>query len=500
MRLLIRADASATIGAGHVMRCLALAQAWQDAGGDVTFVSATLSESLGKRIESEGFELVRTQTIAGSPDDSLQLQKLAKDLDVTAIVIDGYLFGVAYHAALTKLGRTTLAIDDDGHLAEYCTDFVLNQNLGATSSLYADVSPNTRLLLGTRFALLRREFRSFEPRQKEQHNHNRILVTLGAADPDNVLETVVNGLRQLSDRSLRFRVLTGTLNDRHDSLVSLVSGDARFEFIGHVEQMSEMYAWADFAIAAGGSTNWEMCRYGLPRILIVLADNQIGVVQELSHQGIAVNLGSTSDVLPGSVSDAVRRLIEDHEFLDRARKNSEFLVDGQGATRVVDELRRVNRERNEIDGAKSLLLREATLNDWKLLLEWRNDIETREASLNQHSISESEHKAWLNKYLSDPENHLWIAEVNGEPVGTVRLDQGEPRELSWTVAPDARGQGIGRSMVQTVLLTMRSAVHAIARTNNIASCRIARSVGFHVTRSDDEWTEFFYVPKANKND
>ena len=39
-RLVYRADASERIGTGHVMRGIALAQAWQEAGGEALFVLA----------------------------------------------------------------------------------------------------------------------------------------------------------------------------------------------------------------------------------------------------------------------------------------------------------------------------------------------------------------------------------------------------------------------------------------------------------------------------
>ena len=41
--LLIRADANSAMGTGHVMRCIALGQAWQDIGGAVQFGLASLS-------------------------------------------------------------------------------------------------------------------------------------------------------------------------------------------------------------------------------------------------------------------------------------------------------------------------------------------------------------------------------------------------------------------------------------------------------------------------
>ncbi|MEM7568425.1 MAG: GNAT family N-acetyltransferase [Pseudomonadota bacterium] len=124
-------------------------------------------------------------------------------------------------------------------------------------------------------------------------------------------------------------------------------------------------------------------------------------------------------------------------------------------------------------------LRLATKDDAAQLLSWRNDPATRAASLTDHPISPVDHYTWLEKTLRMETRTLWIAESGRQAVGTVRLDTANDRqELSWTVAPDARGKGFGKAMVSAALDRTEGPIRARIRPENAPSRAIARACGF----------------------
>lgn len=181
--LIIRADTSTTIGMGHVVRCFALAQYWLECnGGKVLFATAGLPRLIRERFHNERIEVIDINSIPGGIDDAaLTAENVIKE-SVEWVVVDGYHFNEHYYHIIRQAGAKLLCIDDYGHLDNYTANLVLNQNITADAKLYKNRDPSTNLLLGVRYAMLRREFREWsEWSRKIPKLAGNVLVTLGGA-------------------------------------------------------------------------------------------------------------------------------------------------------------------------------------------------------------------------------------------------------------------------------------------------------------------------------
>jgi len=338
--LLVRADASEKIGTGHVMRCLALAQAWQEAGGDAVFAMATDAPSLEKRLAEEGFEVERVAAEPGGTEDAAAAARLAQEKGASWVVVDGYHFGYDYQRAMKDAGLRVLFVDDNGHAGRYCADIVLNQNIHADESMYADREPHTRLLLGTRYVLLRREFLKWKGWRREIPDVARkVLVTMGGADPGNATLKVVEALEQVPSDGLEAVVVVGGSNPHYDELRSAVQ-DSRvaIRLERNAADMPELMAEADVAVSGAGCTCWEIAFMGLPVILLVLAENQRRVAEGLCAADAAVGLVDHASCSTQAVAKALVGLVAGAGKRSDMFRAGRLLVDGLGGGRVVRSL------------------------------------------------------------------------------------------------------------------------------------------------------------------
>ncbi len=339
-KLLLRADAGVRTGTGHVMRCLALAQAWRAHGGDAAFLSHAMPSSLAARLKSEQFEMIELHSESGSLDDANQTAVHAAQQQASWVICDGYVFDAHFQRLVQQFGTPLMIVDDYGSLDGYHCTAVLNQNPRPPENWYEERDDSTKLMLGTSFALLRREFA--DDAQERTHVRalgQRVLVTLGGSDPDNVSSLVLKALSQIKVPDLEVRIIVGGANPHLRQLIAQAKeSPIAAEILADRRDMPELMKWADLVISAGGSTCWELACLGVPHLVVILADNQERIAHQLDGETGLVNLGwfhqLNSESLTLKIDHVLRRSDLREELACRGRK----MVDGYGATRVVTYL------------------------------------------------------------------------------------------------------------------------------------------------------------------
>lgn len=318
------------------MRCLALAQAWQDAGGQAMFAMAESTPALVDRISREWIEFVSIPAPAGSEHDAAFVENLARLHGANWIAIDGYKFDDAYQESVRRSGAKTLVIDDFGGGSSYSADLILNQNLCASICLYKNREAKTRVLLGTRFALLRREFTSWSSWRREvPPRAHSVLVTMGGSDPTGLTERIADRL-SVSDVRTTFlvggsaRKATEFLNMRNASL--LVDRN----------DMAKIMAETDIVVLCCGGTLWESLFMGCATLAYTRDDHQAEIMQRLEEVGAARWLGAESLLECEVLAKAITEIVASHETRERICALGRTIVDGMGARRVVAELKKLN--------------------------------------------------------------------------------------------------------------------------------------------------------------
>lgn len=343
MRVLVRVDASAQIGTGHVMRCLALASELKNRRHEVIFLCRELKGNLIATIEASGFKVIKLQKpsgeiIKGSIPHSHWLEvsqqvDLQESLDVAGASVWDWI--VTDHYGLDELWQKgwqakVLAIDDLADRRLHA-DILLDQNdLDQETTRYQDfIDQNCRRLIGPEYALLRDEFKNLRPKVKIRTELKSILVFLGGVDLGN---TTVQILKVLQPLSYNVKAIIGHLNPHYDDISRMFK--SRFHIQKGTQNMAQDLLECDVAIGAGGVSTWERFCMGCPSIVVTIAANQEDVANSLQSLGYHIYLGRDSAFSSEALLNALKKL-EKPENLAQYSDMGQKLVDGRGCERVV---------------------------------------------------------------------------------------------------------------------------------------------------------------------
>lgn len=494
-----RVDASIDIGTGHVMRCLTLAGAMQQRGAKVHFICREHEGNLCDLIEQRGFSVHRLPMGSQVPSEideaPVHAAWLGADLWEDAkgtldaieasgsmpdwLVVDHYALDARWETYLRAAVDRIMVIDDLADRDHDC-DLLLDQNLvdKQNERYNGKVPDKCNLLLGPSYALLQPDYTGIRADvQPREGPIKRILVYFGGVDRNDLTLKAVDALLAVGRPEIEVDIVLSSNSSQFRRMQDHISGRPEMHLHTKLQSLAPLMAAADFAIGAGGATSWERLCLGLPALVVTVADNQRPIATELSRRGLVRWLGDANDVEKRDIQDALQNVVQ--EGLDIAwSTNCLAVVDGRGSGRVITAMMQLD--------SLPLVIRHAEPRDEKLLLNWANDIQTRQNAFNPRQILPDEHHRWFQRRLEMRDKCVfYIGETStGEPCGQVRFDNTEGKwEISYVVAPSYRGYGMGRVLLEAAMDKLvgelgKVSLVAQVKPENAASRKIFETLEF----------------------
>ncbi len=494
--LIICVSAGSEIGSGHVFRCLALADRWLKKKGNVLFVGHLPGnfQSILKKKRHRVSHIESVKSIDFHIRNALDLyQKSVSGW----IVLDGYGFESKHYEKIKRSGAKLLVIDDTVRIQKYRADILLNQNPYAEELKYS-VNPGCIMLSGSKYALLREDFKLRRPPEPSNPAQvSKIMITMGGADPDNITQRIIESFNSVL-QALTLVIVLGPSN-RHKKKIShsVKQSVHNCEIHDAVSDMAELMMQVDFTITAAGSTCWELCCLGVPFSTVIIAGNQEKNARFLDHHQIACCLGYGSNIDKVRSGKQIARILQDHTNLVKRMKAGFQSVDGSGPDRIVREMT-----------ITKILLKAAEEKDCRPVWELSNDPLVREASFDSGLIPFSRHEKWFKKRLEDLDHDFYIAYSQNQKkmLGQVRFDiRNREARISVSLGKEHRQKGFGARIISSGLEKVMERrklrrIFAEIKPGNQASINAFQKAGFYRTENpgSDKFISMVFENKSRQ--
>lgn len=315
MRYILRADASLSVGSGHVMRSSAIAEELIARGEEVIFVGQISQLPwVEDRILTLGFSQIYSEAasfISNSSKDILLLDTY--EIEVNDPFID------------SKKWLHIVVIVDKLTPAYACA---LRIHPGLSPSWFEDSS--IPVLAGPNFIPIRASLSENTSVANKKSEVLKVVVVAGGSDPHNVVLEISKVLASLDEV---FEAYLFTNSD-----VGYQS-DGRFHFYEIGESLEKVSRDADLILTTSSTSSLEFIAQGHCVGIVCAVDNQKQYYDQLGDLGVAAQIGVRTK--PNSWSfktETVYQLLTDSGYREKIKNNAKGLIDFEGAKRIVDSI------------------------------------------------------------------------------------------------------------------------------------------------------------------
>jgi spore coat polysaccharide biosynthesis predicted glycosyltransferase SpsG/RimJ/RimL family protein N-acetyltransferase len=361
---------------------------------------------------------------------------------------------------------------DDMAPAGLNVDVVINHAPGVNASDYRQAGANTLFYVGAEYSMVSFK-RSSTPIGDEQRL-GHMLIAMGGADPTDMTSRVVGmlstGFREFS----AIHVVAGHHYPFLERLNSLISQNPKV-ILHHGINRTKVYDLMEqcgVAVLSASTMAIEYAHASGLLCIVQTAENQRRVWTGLLSLGMAVPIEQVESVLQ-------KRTDAYHAIQSKQSQN----YDGKSPIRF-------RKMFSELFQRQNIVLRAATLDDTMITFKWASDPVVRDFSFNRDPISQKDHEIWFERKLSDSNCLYLIADVNGEPAGSIRFDVSHNSAvISYLVDPSMHGRGFGKLILLEGIRNLVSQFEVkeiVGRVvpENIPSVRIFEKIGFSLEEDD----------------
>ena len=358
LNIAIRADSSHIIGTGHIMRCLTLAHALKKrCHANIYFFTRKNKGNINNLIVNSGFNLVEMQVPvavnnlplehstwlgATQEQDALEFLQLSQTLAIDFfdyLIIDHYAIDKTWQKQVNQQTQKMLIIDDLGDRVHQC-DYLLDQTYHCPAEKYTKLVPKQCvLMLGTKFALLRDEFKSVNNIHRSK-TQNTILVMFGGADANNLTLKTLHLLHKRTDLN-KINIILNSSALHIETVKTFIDSQTADHFQNiklHINpaNIALLMQKSSLAIGAAGTTSWERCASGLPSVVVIQAENQRQIALELQQLKVITCLEEVEMTV--HLNKHIDQWIKNEENYQYAVQQATKICDGLGSERVVKKI------------------------------------------------------------------------------------------------------------------------------------------------------------------
>lgn len=336
--IVVRCDGGATLGFGHVRRCLSIARSLRDRHGFGIRFAMIEDPTAVEVVRSEGFAVDVMPEGQKEIDWLLGLAAAHKPL---AWVLD-IRSALSPHEVLRLRGTDTLVIAmDDGSERRLMADATFYPPVPQVFALPWDLAEREPCV-GWEWVALGQENL---PVKLDGNAAPHILVSMGGADPLGLTLPTVRALAKIHEPMKVTVVLGPSSSPALDQQIRAAAPD--FMIARSPKNLAELMATADVALVTFGVTAYELAAIGVPAAYLCLNEDHAQSASAFVRSGMGVSLGLSSRFNEAKLVETVLQLMEDPDLRRSMGAAGRLNLDGRGASRIAGRIAGLIAERAE---------------------------------------------------------------------------------------------------------------------------------------------------------